>query len=86
MERPFRYKDKGTMATVGRNKAVVQTLNFHLSGSLAWVMWMVVHLISLMGMRNKIVVFINWVWGYFSFSSSLRLLIRPAKNPLREKV
>lgn len=86
MERPFRYKDKGTMATVGRNKAVVQTSNFHLSGSLAWVMWMVVHLISLMGMRNKIVVFINWVWGYFSFSSSLRLLIRPAKNPLREKV
>ena len=80
---PFRYHDKGSMATVGRNRAVVDMRGLHLSGRIAWLAWMFVHLISLLGMRNRTVVFINWMWGYFTFSSGLRLLMRPDRYPLR---
>lgn len=79
----FRYRDKGSMATVGRNRAVVDMGRFHLSGRPAWLAWMAVHLMSLLGMRNRTVVFINWIWGYFTFSSGLRLLLRPDRYPLR---
>lgn len=81
--KPFKYKDKGSMATVGRNRAVVDIGRFHLRGRAAWLVWMGVHLMSLLGMRNRTVVFINWMWGYFTFSSGLRLLLRPEKYPLR---
>lgn len=80
---PFRYRDKGSMATIGRNRAVVDMGRFHLSGRTAWLAWMAVHLMSLLGMRNRTVVFINWIWGYFTFSSGLRLLLRPDRYPLR---
>ncbi|MDE5631605.1 MAG: NAD(P)/FAD-dependent oxidoreductase, partial [Muribaculaceae bacterium] len=80
---PFRYRDKGSMATIGRNRAVVDMRGFHLSGRIAWFAWMFVHLMSLLGMRNRTVVFINWIWGYFTFSSGLRLLMRPDRYPLR---
>lgn len=82
--RPFEYRDKGSMATIGRNRAVVDMGKMHLSGWLAWLVWMFVHLISLMGMRNKLVVMINWTVSYFTFSSGLRLLLRPGKYPLRQ--
>lgn len=79
--KPFSYKDKGTMATVGRNRAVVDMGRMHLSGWLAWVIWMAVHLMSLLGMRNKIVTMLNWTWAYFNFNTSLRMILRPSKTP-----
>lgn len=80
---PFSYYNKGSMATIGRNRAVVDMGRLHFSGRAAWLVWMFVHLISLLGMRNRTVVFINWMWGYFTFSSGLRLLMRPDRYPLR---
>ena len=82
---PFRYRDKGSMATIGRNRAVVDMKRMHLSGFVAWMAWMVVHLMSLLGMRNKITVFINWIWAYFNYSTSLRLLIHPCRYPVRRR-
>lgn len=79
----FKYSDRGSMATVGRNKAVADIGGLHLSGFPAWVAWMFVHLISLLGMRNKVIVLINWVWQYFTYATSLRLLIHAARYPLR---
>ena len=79
----FKYVDKGSMATVGRNRAVADLNHLQLYGRPAWLTWMFIHLISLLGMRNKINVLINWVWAYFTYSTSLRLLIRPAKYPYR---
>ena len=82
-DRPFRYRDKGSMATIGRNRAVVDLGKVHFRGLSAWLVWMAVHLMSLLGMRNKTVVFINWMWSYFTYSSGLRLLLRPSRYPLR---
>lgn len=83
--RPFIYKDKGSMATVGRNRAVVDLKHTQMNGFFAWLTWMFIHLISLLGMRNKIVVFFNWLWAYFSYGTGLRLLIHPSKYPLRKR-
>lgn len=82
---PFQYADRGSMATIGRNKAVADVKNMHLSGFIAWVAWMFIHLLSLLGMRNKTVVLINWCWAYFNYSTSLRLLFFPEKYPLRTR-
>ena len=82
--KPFKYNDKGTMATVGRNRAVADLNCMHLYGRPAWFVWMAVHLMSLLGMRNRITVFITWVWAYFTYSSSLRLILRPTRYPLRK--
>lgn len=81
----FDYRDKGSMATVGRNRAVVQLKHLNMHGFWAWLTWMFVHLMSLLGMRNKIVVFFNWLWAYFSYGTSLRLLIHPSRYPLRRR-
>ena len=80
-KRAFVYIDKGSMATIGRNHAVVDLHKFHFAGWFAWIVWMAVHLMSLLGMRNKAVVLINWIWAYFTSSSSLRLILRPSRNP-----
>jgi NADH dehydrogenase len=74
--KPFRYKNLGTMATIGRNKAVVELPKRKFSGFFAWLVWMVVHLRSILGIRNKGIVFVNWVWNYFTYNLSLRLIIR----------
>jgi len=73
----FSYKDKGSMATIGRNKAVVQLPRLKFGGFAAWVVWMFVHLFSIIGFRNKLVVFSNWVWNYFTYDRGIRLIIRP---------
>lgn len=86
MIKPFKYNDKGSMATIGRNRAVAELGKLHFDGRIAWLMWMFVHLMSLLGMRNKAVVLINWTWNYFTFSSALRLLLRPAKYPLKSEI
>ena len=75
--KPFVYNDKGTMATIGRNQAVVELGKFKFQGFFAWVAWMFVHLMLLVGFRNRVVVFINWAWNYFQFNNGLRLIIRP---------
>ena len=72
----FSYFDKGTMATVGRNKAVVDLHKIHFQGIFAWYTWMFVHLMTLVGFRNKLVVFVNWAWSYFSYDRGTRLIIR----------
>lgn len=82
--KPFTYVDKGSMATVGRNRAVADlNHNVRMYGRPAWFAWMFVHLISILGMRNKLSVLINWIWAYCTYSTSLRLLIRPSKYPYR---
>ena len=73
---PFRYRDKGSMATVGRNRAVVDLGKIHFQGVFAWFVWMFVHLMSLVGFRNKLVVLVNWIWSYFSYDRGTRLIIR----------
>lgn len=78
--KPFVYKDKGSMATVGRNKAVVDLPKFRFQGVFAWFVWMFVHLYFLIGFRNRVVVFINWVYNYIRFDREARLIIRPYKK------
>ena len=82
-ESKFVYQDKGSMATVGKNRAVADLKKLSFSGMIAWWMWMAIHLISILGMRNKLNVMLNWIWNYFTYSTSLRLLLRPTKYPLR---
>jgi len=77
---PFEYKDKGSMATIGRNLAVVDLPHYHFSGIFAWFVWMFVHLFSLIGFKNKAVVFLNWVYNYIRFDREGRLIIRPFKK------
>lgn len=77
---PFVYKDKGSMATVGRNKAVCDLKNFKFQGVFAWFVWMFVHLFFLIGFRNRVVVFVNWVYNYIKFDREARLIIRPFKR------
>lgn len=82
--REFEYNDKGSMATVGKNLAVAEIGKLKLSGRLAWLIWMFIHLLSILGMRNRLNVLMNWVWNYFTYSTSLRLLFRPTKYPERK--
>ena len=81
--KPFAYNDKGSMATVGRNKAVVDLPNFKFQGVFAWFVWMFVHLFFLIGFRNRMVVFINWVYNYIRFDREARLIIRPYKKNIK---
>lgn len=78
--KPFEYNDKGSMATIGRNKAVVDLPKFHFHGFFAWIVWMFVHLISLIGFKNKIVVLMNWIYNYIRLDREGRLIIRPYKK------
>jgi len=78
--KPFEYKDKGSMATIGRNKAVVDLKKFRFQGVFAWFVWMFVHLFFLIGFRNRVVVFVNWVYNYIRFDREARLIIRPYKK------
>ncbi len=75
----FRYVNLGTMATVGRNKAVAEFKKVHMAGFLAWVMWLIVHLRSILGVRNKMIVLLNWAWNYFSYGQSLRMIVYAKK-------
>ena len=76
---PFHYHDKGNMATIGRARAVVDIPKpeFHFGGVLAWLVWLLVHLFAILGTRNKVFVFLNWLYNYINYNQSLRLIIRP---------
>ncbi len=73
----FSYKDLGSMATIGRNKAVADLPNIKFAGFFAWLVWMFIHLMSLVGGKNRLFAFINWAWSYITFDQSLRLIIKP---------
>lgn len=72
---PFHYKDYGTMATIGRNKAVADIFKIKSAGFFAWIIWLFVHVMSLIGFKNKIFVMINWFWNYIFYDQSLRVII-----------
>lgn len=78
--KPFSYYDKGTMATIGRNKAVVDLGKLKFGGFFAWFIWMFVHLWFLVGFRNRIVTFFNWVYNYINYDRAARLIVRPFKH------
>jgi NADH dehydrogenase len=73
---PFKYNDKGSLATIGRNKAVADLGKIKFQGFFAWLIWMFVHLVSLLGFRNKVIVFINWIGSYINYNGGTRLIIR----------
>ena len=75
----FRYKNLGSMATIGRNKAVVEIGKFHSQGFFAWVLWLVVHLRSILGVKNKMMVLLNWLWKYISYNDSIRMITYATK-------
>jgi NADH dehydrogenase len=73
-ERPFHYLDKGNLATVGRSYAIVDLKGFKLTGLLAWIIWLVVHIYYLIGFRNRLVTLFQWAWTYFTYSRGARLI------------
>jgi len=81
---PFVYTDKGSMAIIGRNKAVADLPGMHFKGFIAWFMWLFVHLLGLMNYRNRIITLYNWAWAYFTKDQSLRFIIRPGPNATTE--
>jgi NADH dehydrogenase len=77
---PFRYRDPGSMATIGRNAAVVRLGPMQLTGFPAWLIWLVVHIAFLIGFRNRLLVLINWSWDYFFFDRAVRLITSEKKR------
>ena len=77
---PFRYRDWGTMATIGRRAAVADFGWLRLSGTLAWLMWGLVHVSFLIGFRNRLVVMLDWIWSYLTFQSGARLIVGPGSH------
>jgi NADH dehydrogenase len=75
---PFHYKNKGVLATIGRNKAVADLPNTRVDGFAGWFLWMVIHIMYLVGFRNKAVTFANWVWNYFTFDRGIRIILHPS--------
>lgn len=73
---PFNYKDLGSMATVGRNRAVVDLPLLKFQGFFAWLVWMFIHLMSIVGVKNRMMIFINWLWYYITYDQSLRLIMK----------
>jgi NADH dehydrogenase len=82
---PFRYHDKGSMATIGRAAAIAQFPRLKLSGLPAWLAWLFVHIVFLIGFRNRILVMIQWAWAYFTFQRGARLITGEVKYGRQEK-
>jgi len=79
--KPFNYFDKGSLATIGRGKAVADLPGkLYIGGRLAWWIWLFVHISFLVSFRNKLLVMANWIWNYFTFDKGNRLIIRPYIN------
>ncbi|MHB8576859.1 MAG: NAD(P)/FAD-dependent oxidoreductase, partial [Dehalococcoidia bacterium] len=75
---PFRYRDRGVMATIGRRAAVAQVGPFRFSGLLAWLAWLGLHIVTLIGFRNRLLVLINWAYDYYFFDRAVRLILHSA--------
>ncbi len=78
--RPYTFKDKGSMATIGKNKAVADLPGIKTSGFVAWMLWMFIHLILLVGFRNRLIALIDWMWSYINYDTGIRLIIRPFRR------
>jgi NADH dehydrogenase len=78
--RKFSYKNKGVLATVGRNKAVAELPNAWIGGGLGWFIWIIIHLLFLVGFRNRAIVLANWTWNYFTYDRGIRLILRPSSK------
>jgi NADH dehydrogenase len=78
--KPFRYIDRGSMATIGRNRAVADLPFLKFSGFIAWLTWMFVHLMAIVGVKNRLLIFINWMWNYMTYDQSLRLILWAARK------
>jgi NADH dehydrogenase len=76
----FKYIDRGSMATIGRNRAVADLSFIKFSGFIAWLTWMFVHLMAIVGVKNRLLIFINWMWNYMTYDQSLRLILWAAKK------
>ncbi len=83
--KPFKYTDKGSMATIGRNRAVADLPFLEFSGFIAWLTWMFVHLMAIVGVKNRLLIFINWMWNYMTYDQSLRLILWAARKEKPEK-
>ena len=81
----YEYEDRGSMATIGKHKAVVDLPKFRFQGTFAWYFWMFLHLMLILSVRNKLAIFFNWMWSYFNKDSSLRLIIIPNKKNRTEQ-
>ncbi|MGZ4034908.1 MAG: NAD(P)/FAD-dependent oxidoreductase, partial [Bacteroidia bacterium] len=79
----FSYKDLGSMATIGRNKAVADLPHLKFAGFFAWLVWMFIHLMSLVGGKNRLFAFINWAWSYITFDQSLRIILRTKNKKIK---
>lgn len=78
--RDFIYKDKGTLATIGRNSAVADIGKMHFHGRFAWWLWLIVHIFTILGVKNRLVILLDWVWNYFTYDSTMRVIIRNGKG------
>jgi NADH:ubiquinone reductase (H+-translocating) len=78
--KPFRYIDRGSMATIGRNSAVADLTFLKFSGFIAWLTWMFVHLMSIVGVKNRLLIFVNWMWNYITYDQSLRLILKASDS------
>ena len=76
-EKEFHYRDLGTMATIGRHLAVVELPFINFQGIFGWYVWMFIHLMGIVGVRNKLIIFVNWAWKYITYDQSTRLILRP---------
>ncbi|MCU0421235.1 MAG: NAD(P)/FAD-dependent oxidoreductase [Bacteroidia bacterium] len=77
--KPYKFLNLGSMATIGRHKAVLEIFGMKTQGYLAWLVWMFVHLILILGLRNRFIVFFNWLWNYINYQGAIRIIIRPFK-------
>lgn len=82
---PFVYHNKGSMATIGRNNAIVELKKIRFSGFPAWAVWLFIHLMSIVGVKNRLFIFIDWMWSYFTYDPSLRLIIKPLNRHRNKK-
>lgn len=74
--KPFKYIDRGSLATIGRNRAVADLSFIKFGGFFAWMTWMFVHLMAILGVKNRLLIFINWMWNYITYDQSLRLILK----------
>ncbi|MEL7675885.1 MAG: NAD(P)/FAD-dependent oxidoreductase, partial [Chloroflexota bacterium] len=85
-QRSFHYRDRGLMATIGRSRAVAWIYyRVQLTGFIAWVAWLGLHLITLMGFRNRLNVFVNWVWNYLTYDRTVRIILEHAARDASEQ-
>lgn len=82
---PFHYRDMGTLATVGRNRAVADLPHLKTQGFIAWFLWMAVHLRSILGVRNRMEILLNWMWNYLTYDQAIRLIFKTPENKHREE-